>query len=238
MKGLPSRPNPDLRCWRFAPGVPAPKLWYRIWRGIFQVSFVGAWKVEVFNRHYEPAEGAALYLCNHQSYLDPPLMGMALRRPMNYMARDSLFRAPVFKQLMASWNAFPVRRASADTRALKEGLRRLRRGEQLVVFPESTRTRDGRIGPFLPGAALLARRAADWIVPVLIDGAFECWPRTQRLPRPGRIVVVYGRPMSRAEVGGLEAKQFIDLVRRRIIALQADIRRRLGRPPLSTETGH
>ncbi len=238
MKGLRSHPNPGLRGWRFASGVPAPDLWYRIWRRIFQVSFVGLWKVEVFNRHCEPAEGSALYLCNHQSYLDPPLMSLALRRPMNYMARESLFRAPVFRQLIVSWNAFPVRRASADTRALREGLRRLARGEQLVVFPESTRTRDGRIGPFRPGAALLAQRAADWVVPVLIEGAFECWPRTQRLPRPGRIVVAYDRPMSRAEIGDLQAEQLVNLVRRRIIALQTDIRRRLGRPSLRSETRH
>ncbi len=235
MKGLPTHPNPKLRGWRFATGAPAPKLWYRAWRRVFQVSFAMLWKLEVFNRHYEPANGSALYLCNHQSYLDPPLMSLALRRPMNFMAREDLFRAPIFRELIVSFNAFPVKRASADTAALKEGLRRLRRGEQLVVFPESTRTRDGRIGPFLPGAALLAQRGADWTVPVLIEGAFECWPRTRRLPRPGRIVVAYHRPLARDDLAGMEPEELVHLVRQRILAMQGDIRHRLGRPALAGE---
>jgi 1-acyl-sn-glycerol-3-phosphate acyltransferase len=229
VKGLPSYPNRLLRRWRFASGAPGPGLWYRFFRRVFQVAFVSLWRVEVFNRHYEPAAGSVLYLCNHQSYLDPPLMGLALARPMNYMARDTLFRAPVFSRLIRSLNAFPVRRASADTGALKEALRRLRRGEQVVMFPEATRTPDGQVGPFLPGAALLARRGAEWIVPVVIEGAFECWPRTHRLPRPGRIVVAYDRPIPSRQVRDMPAEQFVGMVRERIVALQGDLRRRRPR---------
>jgi len=232
MRALPSFPNPRLRGWRFASGARAPNPWYRAWRRLFQVSACLAWRLEVFNRHYEPASGSALYLCNHQSYLDPPLMSLALRRPMNYMAREDLFRTPIFRELIRSFNAFPVRRASADFGALKEALRRLRRGEQVVMFPESTRTRDGRIGRFLPGATMLARRAADWVVPVCIEGAFECWPRTRRLPRPGRIVVAYARPLSNAEARRLGPERLVVEVRRRIVALQDQLRARLGRPAL------
>ena len=237
MTALPSYPNPRLRGWALAPGVPRPTVWYRLWRRVFQAAFISLWKIRVFNRHYEPADGPVLYLCNHQSYLDPPLMSLALRRPMNYMARDSLFRNPIFRRLIVSWNAFPVRRATADRRALTEALRRLRRGQQVAMWPESTRTRDGRIGRFLPGAALLAKRAARWTVPVLIDGGFECWPRARRLPRPGRIVVVYGEPVSAELARDLEAGQFMELVRGRIIALQTDLRRRLGRSPLGGADG-
>lgn len=237
MKGLRSHPNPKLRGWRFASGAPAPGPWYRLWQRLFQVICVGMWKVRVFNRHHEPSAGSVLYLCNHQSYLDPPLMGLGLRRAMNYMARDDLFRFPVFRQLIVSFNAFPVRRASADTRALKEALRRLRRGEQLVMFPEATRTRDGRVGRFLPGAAMLARRGADWIVPVAIEGAFACWPRTRWLPRPGRIVVIYGRPIAHDEIRDLEPAELVARVRERIVALQAEVRRRLGSPPPDAPAG-
>ena len=67
-------------------------------------------------------------------------MSLALKRTMNFMARESLFRPPVFRQMIVSLNAFPVRRGSADMRAIKEGLRRLKRGEQLVVFPEAAVT--------------------------------------------------------------------------------------------------
>jgi len=231
MRALPSYPNPHLRRWAFAAGVPRPNLWYRLCRRLFQVTFAAVWKVRVFNRHHEPARGSVLYICNHQSFLDPILMSLALRRPMNYMARESLFRQAVFGRIIRSLNAFPVRRAAADTRALKEALRRLRRGEQLVVFPEGTRTRDGSIGPFLPGVSMLARRGADWVVPVLIDGAFECWPRTQRLPRPGHIVVAYAPALRSDEVRAMPADQFIRRVHATLTDLQRQLRRRLGRPP-------
>ena len=232
MKALPSYPNPLLRGWRMPEGVPAASLWYRLWRRILQVGFAGVCRVEVFNRHYEPASGAALYICNHQSFLDPPLMSMALRRPMNYMARDSLFRFKPFGWMIRSFNAFPVKRASADTGALREALRRLKAGGQLVVFPEGTRTRDGRVGPFLPGVTLLAQRGAEWVVPVIIDGAFECWPRTRRLPRPGWVVVAYARPLHRSQCAGMKEGQLLDEVRRRMIELQRQVRAMRGKPPL------
>ena len=232
MRRLPSYPHPLLRNWRPPAGVPAPNLWYRLCRACFQVLAAALWRVEVFNRHYEPPRGPALYISNHQSFLDPPLMSLALRRPMNFMARESLFRHRPFARFITSLNAFPVKRASADTAALKEALRRLRRGEQLVVFPEGTRTADGRIGPFLPGVALLARRAAEWVVPVLIEGAFEAWPRTRPLPVPGRIVVAYCRPLGRGDVRRLGDAGLLEEVRRRLIVMQGEIRRRMGRRPL------
>jgi len=232
MKGLPSRPNPALGEWRLPAGVPGPNLWYRLNRVAYQLLATCVWHLEVFNRHHEPATGSALYLCNHQSFLDPPIMSLALKRTMNYMARAGLFEIPVFRRFIVSLNAFPVRLGRADPGAMKEALRRLKRGEQLVVFPEGTRTYDGRIGPFLPGVALLARRAAEWVVPVLIEGAYDIWPRTSALPGPGSAVVAYCRPMHREEVRELGDEAFLAEARRRIVAMQVHIRRRRGMPPL------
>ena len=232
MRRLPSYPNPLLDGWRLPEGVPRPNLWYRFCRYGYQILAAMMWRLEVFNRHIEPASGSVLYLCNHQSFLDPALMGMGLRRPVNYMARDSLFRNPLFGRFIASLNAFPVKRGQADTGAMKEALRRLKAGGQLVVFPEGTRTRDGTIGPFLPGVSLLARRAADWVVPMVIDGAFEAWPRTSPLPRPRHVEVAYCRPLGREDIARLTGEEILDLARRRMIDMQTELRRRLGRPKL------
>jgi len=189
---LTTRPNPELTGrWWMPDGVESANLPYRIMRRVLHVAMALPWGPRVYNRCYEPTRGGAVYICNHQSFLDPMLMSYSLRRPMSFMARDSLFKVPGFSQLISKFNAFPVKRGSADTGAMKEAMRRIKAGGQMVVFAEGTRTLDGRIGPFLPGVALLAQRAAEWTVPVVIDGAFEVWPRTQRLPSPGHIVVQY-----------------------------------------------
>ena len=232
MKGLTSCPNPALAGVRLPPGVPAANPWYAFMRRGCQVIMSAFWKIRVFDRRFEPADGGAVYICNHQSFLDPMLMSFALRRPVHYMARDTLFRLWGFRHLIQSVNAFPVRRGTADMAAMKEALRRIKGGNQLVVFAEGTRTRTGRIGPFLPGVALLAQRAARWTVPVVIDGAFEAWPRTQVLPSPGSIVVRYAEPIAREEARGLDPARLIERIRGILIEMQADTRRRVGRPPL------
>lgn len=235
MKGLPSYPNPLFGAWSLPEDVPEPNLWYRFCRFGFGMLAIPFWQLRIFNRHYEPTTGSALYLCNHQSYLDPAIMSLSLKRPMNFMAREELFKIPIFSPWIASVKAFPVKRASADTGALKEALRRLRVGGQLVVFPEGTRTRDGSIGPFAPGVSMLAKRAAEWVVPVVIDGAFEAWPRTQPLPSfLSTIVVVYGKPLHRDEVRQMRSDEFLAAVREKMIAIQTDTRKRLGKPPVGT----
>lgn len=230
-----SHPNPDLTGLTFPDGVPAPNPFYRLMRRVFQVTMAPLWKTRVFNRHFEPTSGGTVYICNHQSFLDPILMSFALRRPMSYMARDTLFHMPGFKQVIEALNAFPVRRGTADTAAMKEAMRRLKAGGQVVVFAEGTRTVDGRVGAFLPGVALLAQRAAEWTVPVVIDGAFEAWPRTQKLPSPGRIAVQYAPAIPRAEARKQKAQAFIEGVRETIIDMQTDLRRRTERPELNYE---
>jgi len=231
MRRLRSDLNPALAGWGLPDGVPGPNAWYRLWRMLFRMAANVTWQVRVVNRHHEPTRGPALYLCNHQSYLDPGLMSVALQRPMNFMAREGLFGIPGFGRFIASLLAFPVRRGAADTGAMKEALRRLKRGGQLVVFPEGTRTPDGRVGPFLPGVALLARRAAEWVVPVLIDGAFELWPRHKALPRLGQIFVAYCPPLGIDAIHRLGDAGVLAVARERIIAMQTEIRRRFGKAP-------
>lgn len=147
-----------------------------------------------------PRTGGVLLAANHQSFLDPVLVGLPLPRECHYMARDSLFRNRWFRRLIVHLNAFPVRRGAADLGAVKEILRRLKNGAAVVVFPEATRTRDGSIGEINANSLSIARKAGVAIVPVIIDGAFECYPRTAKFPRPGRIRVTFAPPLSAEEV--------------------------------------
>jgi len=232
VKAPRSHPNPALYGFSLPDGVPPSGAYYWFMRLGCQILMPPFWRIRVFDRHHEPARGGAVYIANHQSFLDPMLVGFGLRRPLNYMARASLFRMPGFRQLIRSVNAFPVRRGTADTGAMKEAMRRIKNGGQVLVFAEGTRTQTGHVGAFLPGVALLSRRAARWTVPVMIDGAFEAWPRTQRWPGIGNIVVRFGEAISQEEARKMPPHDFVAGVRNTIISMQADARRRLGRKAL------
>jgi 1-acyl-sn-glycerol-3-phosphate acyltransferase len=101
---------------------------------------------------------------------------------------------------------------------------RLKAGKAVTIFPEGSRTHDGTLGEFKPGFALIAKRAAVPIVPVAIVGAFECWPRTRRLPRPGRIRLEFGQVISAAEVAALSEQELFGLCVDRMRALDSRAR--------------
>jgi 1-acyl-sn-glycerol-3-phosphate acyltransferase len=150
-----------------------------------------------------PERGGCIIAANHQSFLDPFLIGHLVSRPVHYLARETLFRFPGFRELIRALNAHPIRRGASDREALRVSLELLRAGEALVMFPEGTRTRDGRVGEVKRGIGALAARAGVPIVPARISGAFEVWPRSRALPRPGRIRIRFGRPIAadRADSG-------------------------------------
>lgn len=177
-------------------------------------------RLRVQGRRNVPRTGGVLLISNHQSFMDPVLATVGLSREGNYMARDSLFHNKWFGRLIASLNAFPVARNSADVGAIKESLRRLKQGRLLVMFPEGTRTTDGHIGPLLPGLAAIAKKARVPIVPTLIDGVYQAWPRTQPLPSPGNVIVVYDRPIMPDEYRDLNPEELTALIRERLIATQ------------------
>lgn len=183
----------------------------------------------VFERRHVPSSGGGLLIANHQSFLDPVLAALALHREAHFMARHTLFEGRVFNRLIRSLNAFPVKRASADVAAIKESLRILRAGELLVAFPEATRTRDGAIAPMQPGVVLLARKTGVPLIPTLILGAFEAWPRHSPLPLPGCVYIAYGEPLTPDDLRGLSDDEAITIVRQRIVDLRAEYAPRRAR---------
>jgi 1-acyl-sn-glycerol-3-phosphate acyltransferase len=173
----------------------------------------------------EKVRGGLLIAANHQSYLDPVLIGLAWPQPICYLARRSLFRIPGLNVLMRSLNAHPIARGRVDSRGVRTVLGLLRRGEAVLVFPEGTRTRDGSLGRFRPGIASLAIRCHVPVLPACIEGAYRCWPRTRPLPRAARVAVAFGGPL-RPE--GEDAGQLTRRVREEIKKLQALLRERPG----------
>lgn len=163
-----------------------------------------------------PADGGALVCANHQSYLDPPLVGMVCPRRLNYLARKNLFDFALFRWLIVWFDAIPIEREGLGIGGLKETLRRLKRGELVLIFPEGSRTRDGELGAFQPGFCAVLRRTKVSLVPVAIDGTFQAWPRTRRFPRPARIQIRIGSPMPWGEMEGLGDDEIVAELRSRI----------------------
>jgi 1-acyl-sn-glycerol-3-phosphate acyltransferase len=197
---------------------------YAICRLISQLLFIFVFRGRAFGTRRVPGAGGVLLVSNHQSFFDPALATLALPRECHYMARDTLFAIRWLRPIMAYLNAFPVKRDTADVGAIKETLRRLKAGKLVLAFPEGTRTEDGRVGPMRAGVVLLARKARVPIVPTLILGAFESWPRTAKLPRPHAILVAYGEPVCPHEHPEWGDDECVELVRGQIIALQTRFR--------------
>lgn len=214
----------------------AHRLWYSGWRRICQVLGSAAFGVRCFGRENVPACGGALLASNHQSFLDPMVAGLGLSREVNYMARDSLFRNWAFRWLIRSLNAFAVKRHTADLGAIKESLRRLKKGQLVLLFGEGTRTRDGLIAPLQAGIAMLARKAQVPVIPVVIDGAFELWPRNHKLWRFGIIRMVYGEPVTAQQIKELGDDAAAQMLWQRQLQMQHWLRSRYDREPFVYES--
>jgi 1-acyl-sn-glycerol-3-phosphate acyltransferase len=179
-------------------------------------------------RHLAPPDGGVLVCANHQSFFDPVVVGLAFNRQLNYLARDTLFRFAPFRWLIKYLDAIPIDREGMGLSGLKETLKRLKRGEMVLIFPEGTRTTDGEVSPLKPGFVALARRGRSALLPVGFDGAYDAWPRNSRWPRPAIIHVCLGEPISPELMKSLDDDQLIAELESRIRRCHAEARR--GRP--------
>ena len=192
------------------------RLWYRLLQRMLQLVAVAFYRVRYTGRENIPLEGGVLVVSNHQSHFDPPLVGLACPRQMNYLARETLFRFAPFGWLLRSVGSIELDREGMGLSGIKESLRRLKRGEMVLIFPEGTRSPDGAIAPFLPGFTSLAVRSKAAILPVAIDGAYEVWPRWRKFPGLGTIRVHFGPPILPEQFAGLEERELVREVERRV----------------------
>lgn len=169
---------------------------YRLVRFGCRMAAIAGWGLRCHNRGVLNQLDGALICANHQSFLDPVLIGSAFDRKVHFLARETLFRFPL-GPFIRFLDAIPLDRDGLGLSGMKETLKRLRSGEAVLVFPEGTRSRDGGVGPMLPGVCALARRGRAPLLPVAIAGAFESWPRHQLLPQPATVEVVVGKPIPR-----------------------------------------
>ena len=139
--------------------------------------------------------GPVILASNHESYLDPPLVGSVADRAIFFLARKTLLAGPFFGWLLPKLNVIPVDQDGGDRSALKALIRILKAGEGTLVFPEGERTLDGRLRPALPGLGFVIAKTLAPVVPMRIFGARDAWPRGSARVRFRSITVVVGEPI-------------------------------------------
>ena len=207
--------------------IKRPRI-YSLARFTARMAFRLFYRVKIIGEDRVPLEGPVLLVANHGSFIAPPLVGGTLRiRNTNFLARRSLFKGPL-GWLIRRLNSIPLDDNAGDVKAIRQVLERLGEDEPVLIFPEGARTCDGKLQPFRDGARLIIRRAKCPVVPIAIEGAFETWPRTRKLPRlfGCRLAIEYGEPISaeraRADDGNELLERTIDTMR---LALRDQMRR-------------
>ena len=172
-------------------------------------AFTNAWYLPYFRRRvagleHLPRTGGVLIAANHQSYLDIPLIAMAAPRHVSFVARKSLANWSWLAYVMRQCGAVLVEPGKADRGALREMSRHLAAGDCVAIFPEGTRTPDGRLQEFKQGALLAARSSKVPIVPCAIRGTFEAWGKGMWFPLPRRIELCFAAPVDPSSPDALE----------------------------------
>jgi len=204
-------------------------VWYWLARWACRLFCMLFFRFRVYGRKNVPGNGAVILASNHQSYLDPILCGVALKHHLHYVARDSLFKNKFFALLIKSVNAIPVKRGTADIAAMRTVIGKLREGKGVCLFPEATRTSDGKIAAFKPGFGLLCRKSEATVVPVLIDGAFECWPRYKKIFSRGSITICYGKAITPEQLNDMSDRKLAETLTNSLRQMQKDCRIRQGK---------
>jgi 1-acyl-sn-glycerol-3-phosphate acyltransferase len=168
-----------------------------------------------------PKQGGLIIASNHQAAADPFIMGTAVPRELAFMAKKELFEIPIEGWLIKRFNAFPVDRFGFDLGVIKKSIEILESGQALVMFPEGTRSKDGKIHEGKIGVGMLARKAGVPIMPVYIENSRKAW---LNLITGKRFIVRFGEIISAdwimAQENSKEGfKTITDEVMRRIIEL-------------------
>jgi 1-acyl-sn-glycerol-3-phosphate acyltransferase len=172
------------------------RVWYRFCRFLFRLYFWIYHRGRVYGAKNLPDDGAFILAGNHVSFLDPPFFGLACKREAFYMARDTLFRNPISNWILRSWNCVPITRDRGDVGAMRTLLRMLGEGKAVLMFPEGTRSQDGKLQEARAGIGMVVARAHVPILPMRIFGTERALPRGASVPRPARVTIAFGEPFT------------------------------------------
>lgn len=175
--------------------MPRMAPFYRVCWWIARTLFRFYFRWKILGIENVPKSGPVVLACNHVSYVDPPLVGAALTRPVYFLARSTLFRNWFFGGLIRKLNALPVDRDGGGGKGLKAVVDVLENGDGIILFPEGTRSPDGSLMTARAGIGLTVIKAVTPVVPVRLVGVHEAWPRQRRFPKSMPVQIHFGKPM-------------------------------------------
>ena len=192
-------------------------------------TFLLGWGFRATGRHHLPRSGPSLLVANHQSFIDPVLVGAAANRWLTYLARSNLWTNRHLGRLISHFDAVPIDRGFGRD-GLKAVLDALGRGEAVLMFAEGERSHSGDVQELKPGVHLLLKRVTCPVVPVGIAGAYDAWPRHHKLPRldalalptAGRsIAVAFGEACDPARFAGRDREAALGELRGELVKAKA-----------------
>lgn len=171
------------------------RVFYHLVRNAFKLFFRLYNRLEVCGLSNVPDEGPMIVASNHASFADPPLIGGVLPIRLRYLAKESLFRVPLLGFFIRTLGAVPVSRGNSQKAGavMKLLLALLKGGESVLLFPEGSRSADGRLKPLEAGVAYLSVKTGVPVLPVYVKGSFEAWPKGRALPRPSKLKLSVSR---------------------------------------------
>lgn len=154
-------------------------------------------KIKVIGEENIPKDGSVLFVSNHQSYLDIPILLGFIDKPKGFIAKAELSKYPIFSTWMKALKCVFIDRSDVrqSLRAIKEGIKLLKDGYSLVIFPEGTRSKDGTLMEFKQGSLKLATKSGMPIVPVTINGAKDIMPRGKLVIKPTNVEIIISNPI-------------------------------------------
>jgi 1-acyl-sn-glycerol-3-phosphate acyltransferase len=199
---------------------------FAYWLGwtFFGSAFRALFGLRVVHAERRISDGAVLIAANHESFIDPPLVGSVYPQAIFFLARKTLFKS-VFKWIYPLWNAIPVDQERPDMGSLKAIIKHLRSGEKVLVFPEGQRSEDGELGRGAPGVGLIAAKAGVPVQPIRIIGAREALPRGSRKIRLSGLTLVIGEPVVFApgQLAAARSKEDYQAISDQIMAAIAEL---------------
>ena len=221
-----------LQIKRRAPGSSA---WRVIFWWVFMIFILRAllallYRLRMHGSENVPRTGSRLIVANHQSNFDPAVVGVLVRdRPFLGIARDTLFNSKLLAAYIQGFGAISIKRGESDTVAIRKAIAELAAGRCVMMFPEGTRSIDGKIGEFQRGFWLLMKKSNAVVLPVGIDGAFDAYPIGSKPKLRGYIEVIAGEPLEANELLTLGEADGTELVKNRIEALRQQCRNHINK---------